>query len=141
MSIDKEVNYDYEDDLENSNNSKSINSSAKNSGSIYYEELLEKIVFDPQELNVLKKTITDLSIGLIKPHQLKKLILKSYIRIFEEIGEFIPFYFEQELRKRAIHPKLSEEILEKDKLLEELGERINRIYLNLKEKVQGFSNV
>jgi len=140
QNISPDLRYDVENELEGQDCSESIIVSARNSNNTYYEELLEKIVFNPEELNILKKTITDLSVGIIKPQQLKKLILKNYIRIFEEVSEFIPFYFEQELKKRSIDPNLSEEIREKDKFLEELGERINNIYLKLKKQAKDYSD-
>lgn len=140
-NISLELKYDYEKYMEHPNNSELIERISRNSDITYFEELLEKIVFDPKELNQLKNSTRDLSIGIIKPHQLKKLILKSYIRIFEELIEFIPFYFEQELNKKSIISNLADENREKDKLLEELGERINNIYLNLKERVQAYSNL
>jgi hypothetical protein len=135
-----EFNYDYENESETINSSESSEMTNENSGITYIEELLEKIVFDPKELNKLKKSISNLTSGIIKPHQIKKLILKSYIRIFEELVEFIPFYFEQELNKRTINSELEAEIKEKDKFLEELGERINNIYLKLNERVQNGTN-
>ena len=140
---------DDEIDMDDHQSSKSIEPSLVDSGNTYLQELLEKILFDPKELNLLKKSINDLNNKIITANQLKKLILKSFIRIFEELVEFIPFYFTQELNKKSIKKvshelglidsNLAEEIQEKDKLLEELGERINKIYLSLKEKVQGFS--
>ena len=126
--------------MEEISSSVSIAASSLDTDKTSFKETLEKILFNPTELNKLKKTIQDLNIGITKPSQLKKLILESYIRIFEELGEFIPSYLEYKLNYKSIDAHIGEEVQEKDKLLEELGERINNIYLKLKKKAEDHAN-
>lgn len=96
------------------------------------QETLEKIVFNSEELNHLKIAINELILGKLKSKPFKTYILNSYARILEEILSFIPFVLDQQInRLREYHPSLSNEIMEKDNLLEEFGQRINNIYLNL----------
>ncbi len=99
------------------------------------QETLEKVIFDHEELILLKNAINELIIGALKPSQFKRLILNSYVRILEDITSFIPFVLDQHLNGLKSHnPELLKELKEKDKLLEEVSQKINKIYLNLQNK-------
>ena len=94
----------------------------------YIRPNLEKIIFDEKELKKLKGSVVDLMLEKIAPKNFKELVLSSYARIFEESIEYISFFLAQRQKN------LFNEIEEKDKLLEQLGQRINQIYLALKDK-------
>ena len=99
------------------------------------QETLEKVIFDHEELILIKNAINELIIGALKPSQFKRLILNSYVRILEDITSFIPFVLDQHLNGLKSHnPELLKELKEKDKLLEEVSQKINIIYLNLQKK-------
>lgn len=104
---------------------------------------LEKIIFDENDLNKLKQTINDLTLGLIEPKKLKEIIINSRFRLLEELLEFFPFYLKHDNFQHSVEeftnesdldPCLNEELKEKDELLQELGNRIDKIFNKLKDK-------
>ena len=99
------------------------------------QEFLEKVIFDHEELNSLKKAINELTVGTLKPQLFKRIILNSYVRILEDITSFIPFVLNQHLYSlKSYNPELLKELKEKDAFFEELGQKINKIYLSLQKK-------
>ena len=99
------------------------------------QETLEKVIFDHEELISLKNAINELTVGTLKPPQFKRYILDSYVRILEDITSFINFVLDQHIcGLKSYNPELLKELKEKDKLLEEFGQKINKIYLNLQKK-------
>jgi len=108
---------------------------------------LEKIIFNENDFNILKQTINDLALGLTEPKKLKETIINSRFRLLEDLLEFFPFYLKhdniqlsvEEFTKESENsdPRVSEELKEKDDLLQELGHRIDNIYNKLKSKNNG----
>lgn len=105
-------------------------------------EMIEQIILNENELESLKILINDLSAGKINSKQLKIAIIKSRATALKRIMDIFPFFHkrivnQQEIDKfvlntTAIDPKLIHELEEKDKFLEEIGIRINKIVSNLK---------
>ena len=96
-------------------------------------DVLERIIFNEHELKHLKTEINKFTLGNITSQQLKKTVLTSYIRIFEDIDKFISFLIAQESKKLGSESNFSQnDQEEKDKLLDELAVRINNIYTKLK---------
>jgi len=104
-----------------------------------FSEMIEKIFFDERELEDLKSLITDVSTGKIAPKQLKLTIIENRARMINRISQIFPFYYKQLSNQREIdnftynenNSNVNEELEEKNKLLEELGERIYTIKTKL----------
>lgn len=100
---------------------------------VIIHDVLERIIFNQHELKILKTEINKFFLGNITSKQLKKTVLTSYIRIFEDVDKFISFLIAQESKKLGIVYNSSQyEQEDKDKLLDELALRINNIYTKLK---------
>jgi len=107
--------------------------------------LLEKIIFNENDFDLLKKSIKELSIGKIEPKNLKKTIIQSRIKILDELLDIFPFYIEQMNKKQTIdeyikknqNSDLFKEIKEKDEFLSEIALKIQTIFTKLKEKGKG----
>jgi len=105
-------------------------------------EMIEQILLNEKELEILKVLINDLSAGKIGAKQLKIAIIKSRTSALKRIIDIFPFFHkriisQQEIDKftlntTTIDPDLIHELEEKDKFLEEMGIRIQKIVSNLK---------
>ncbi len=104
-------------------------------------EMVEQILLNEKELESLKVLINQLSAGKIESRQLKIAIIKSRANALKLILGIFPFFHKriinlQEIEKFTVENKISPEIIqeleEKNKFLEEIGIRINRIVSNLK---------
>jgi hypothetical protein len=109
-----------------------------------FPAVLEKIVFNKEELAELKDFITKFSTGEIDTTQLKQYILQTRIRIINDLTEFFPFYVEKmKIKEESLKnikknkgadgdiSRLLEQIKERDDLLNNLIPRI----LNLEKKI------
>jgi hypothetical protein len=102
-------------------------------------EMIEKILFDERELEILKSLITDLSTGRIAPKKLKLAIIENRARIINRISHIFPFYYKQLANQReidhfaynGISSNVDNELEERNKLLEGLGERLYTIKTKL----------
>jgi protein tyrosine phosphatase len=101
-------------------------------------EMIELILLNEKELEILKVLINELSAGKIDAKQLKMAIIKSRATALKRIIDIFPFFHkriinQQEIDKFAgnINPEVIQELEEKDKFLEEIGVRINKIVNNL----------
>ncbi len=103
--------------------------------------MIEQILLNDQELDMLKVLINDLNAEKIDSKQLKIAIIKSRANALKRIFDIFPFYHkriinQQEIDKFTMENKISpetiQELEEKDKFLEEIGIRINKILSNLK---------
>ncbi|MHA2007543.1 MAG: hypothetical protein ACXABO_19425 [Promethearchaeota archaeon] len=101
----------------------------------YLSEVIEKIIFDENELNSLKLLIRDLSLGKTEPIKLRKAILNSRVLMMERIVNLFPFYQRQVsnivernegLNSQTIQ-NLENELEERTKFLEEVGNRVHNI--------------
>lgn len=104
-------------------------------------EMVEEILLNKDELESLKILINDLSTGKIESKQLKIAIIKSRANALERILDIFPFFHKRIINQQEIDkftdinnssPDLIQELEEKNKFLEELGIRINKIASNLK---------
>ncbi len=119
--------------IENPPQKNSLEASEVRAREVVIHDVLERIIFNEHELKILKTEINKFTLGNITSKQLKKTVLTSYIRIFEDIDKFISFLIAQESKKLASMYKSSQnEQEEKDILLDELALRINNIYTKLK---------
>ena len=113
-----------------------------------FEQVVEKIIFNDDELEELKIAIRNFTEGKIGGKELKHLLLLCRGRMVEEITDFGFFFAEKRSKKlmqtlrntqqtsspTKVESQLREEISEKNKLLETVAERINGFVLNVKNK-------
>jgi len=107
-----------------------------------FEQVVEKIVFDEEELEELKIAIRHFTEGKIQAKQLKQKLLQSRGRMVKEISSFLDFCIDrvrhssqnQDPRKnsdtnqfRLENNQLQKEITEKNELLETVAKKINFI--------------
>lgn len=103
-------------------------------------EVLEKIVFNEELLDVLKNAIDGATVDKMSSKQLKLLIIEQRTKIFEDLLEFFPYHVKQYLILNSLDaftnsqgdPELNRELEEKNQFLEEVGIRISRIHEKLK---------
>ncbi len=130
-----------EDNLAIPQNRESLDSTGEFAPEVNIHDILERIIFDKRELTALKTTISAFTQGSITPKELKKTVLASYIRIFEDIAKFISFFLTQESKKLGdAYSSSQKEQEEKDTLLDHLALRINNIYKKLKAYPDSFFN-
>ncbi len=111
----------------------------------YINEMLEKLIFEEEDLKRLKFSIDQVVSGHLTSKQLREQIIESRGKIVERLLEYIPFYLEQWSIGNSIneftntsgidsHSELEEKLNEKNKFLEEVGIRLNRIHEKLRQK-------
>jgi hypothetical protein len=100
--------------------------------------MVEQILLNEKELEKLKILINDLSAGKINSKQLRLAIIKSRAMALKRILDIFPFFHkriinQQEIDKFTgnINPEVTQELEDKDKFLEEIGIRINKIVSKL----------
>ena len=107
-----------------------------------FEQVVEKIVFDEEELEELKITIKNVIEGKIQAKQLKQKLLLCRGRIVKDISKFLGFCIDR-VRNSSQTPvrriftasnqsdlandQLRQEIAEKNVLLETIAKRINTV--------------
>jgi hypothetical protein len=106
-------------------------------------EIVEEILLNKKELESLKVLINELSKGKIDSKQLKVAIIKSRANALKRILHIFPFFHkriinQQEINKFALNdepisPKITQELEEKNRFLEQIGIRINKIVSSLKQ--------
>ena len=108
---------------------------------MYIEQIVEKNIFDENELERLKIAIKNFSEGKTSARELKLLILRCRGRILEDITAFIFFIKKAQIKNKVnlennhnqpilstdVESQLREEISEKSELLETVAQRINRL--------------
>jgi hypothetical protein len=102
--------------------------------------LLEKIIFNENDLNEFQTVINNVSSGSYGPRQLKEKIILSRVRILEELKDLFPFYMNQIVKKQSIEQfvengqdsELIAELKEKKEFLTDIAMIINNIYEKLK---------
>jgi len=107
-----------------------------------FEQVVEKIVFDEEELEELKIAIRHFTEGKIQAKQLKQKLLQSRGRMVKDISSFLDFCIDrvrcssqnQYPRKiadtnqfRLENNQLQKEIAEKNELLETVAKKVNFI--------------
>ena len=101
-----------------------------------FEQVLEKIIFDEEELIELKGVVGEFTEGKVQPIQLKKKILLCRSRMLEDLIEFLLFYInskKQEKELKTMDFKLKQELDERNELLEMVANRVNQLVAKLKK--------
>jgi hypothetical protein len=112
---------------------------------MYIEQIVEKIIFDENELERLKIAIKNSTEGKTSARELKQLILQCRGRMLEDIAAFIFFIKKAQIKHKVnlennrnqpilstdVESQLREEISEKNELLEIVAQRINRLVYKL----------
>ncbi|MFX0104429.1 MAG: hypothetical protein ACFE75_02930 [Candidatus Hodarchaeota archaeon] len=108
------------------------------------EEMLEKIVFDKENLTILKNAISKVDTGEISLKELRQQIIELRVRLLDNLLKFFPFYLKQAITEKSLRDftqdtnnmaQLEQELEERNELLEEVGTRINRVFETLKDKL------
>ena len=93
---------------------------------------LEQIIFRKDELKKLAKNITKLKKEEISLEDYKMILLKSRVRILNDITEFMNFYIKTQLNSdpSAKHKNdvLNTELKNKTLLLEDIAKRLQKLY-------------
>ena len=116
-----------------------------------FEQIVEKIIFNEDELEKLKTAIRNFTEKKTGARELKRLLLQCRSRMVEEITEFAFFFTERKTKvllqkvENKRHPsssikiesQLREEIKEKNELLETVAKRVNLLVSKLNNEDSG----
>ena len=111
----------------------------------HIEHILEKIIFDENELERLKIAIKNFTEGKTSARDLKLLLLQCRGRILEDITAYIFFIENAQIENKMnsennqnqprlstdVESQLREEISEKNELLETVAQRVNHLVYKL----------
>lgn len=111
----------------------------------HIEQLIEKIIFDENELERLKIAIKNFTEGKTNARELKLLILQCRGRILEDITAYIFFVEKAQIKNKLnsennqnqlilstdVESQLREEISKKNELLETVAQRVNHLVSKL----------
>jgi len=110
-----------------------------------FEQVVEKIIFNEDELTELKIAIKNFTEGKTNAKELKHLLLQCRGRMVEEITDF-GFFFakkrtanlmetlrhkQQPSSQIKVEDQLRKELIEKNELLETVAERVNKLVSKL----------
>jgi len=110
-----------------------------------FEQVVEKIIFNDDELTELKIAIKNFTEGKTNAKELKHLLLQCRGRMVEEITDF-GFFFakkrtanlmetlrhkQQPSSQIKVEDQLRKELIEKNELLETVAERVNKLVSKL----------
>ncbi len=113
-----------------------------------FEQVIEKIVFNEEELEELKIAIRNFTEGNIKAKQLKQKLLKSRGRMVKDISHFLSFCIDriknenitsednQPAKKNQFKEpdiQLQQDLFEKNELLNIVANKVNNLVENLKK--------
>ena len=110
-----------------------------------FEQVVEKIIFNDDELEELKIAIRNFTEGITSAKELKGLLLQCRVRMVEDITDFAFFFAEKrtedllqsEKNKEQlpstikVETQLREDIKEKNELLEAVAKRVNQLVSKL----------
>ena len=110
-----------------------------------FEHVVEKIIFNNDELEELKIAIKNFTEGKASGKELKHLLLQCRGRMVEEITDFGFFFAEKRTKKLMqtlrntqqpsspsnLESQLRDEIIEKNELLETVARRVNNLVSKL----------
>jgi len=114
-----------------------------------FEQVVEKIVFDEEELDELRIIIRKFTEGKIHAKQLKQKLLQSRGRMVKDISNFLSFCIDRirsddkasEVPKIAIknqsnqtNIRLQQDLIERNELLKVVANKVNYIVSNIKKK-------
>ncbi|MHA2287694.1 MAG: hypothetical protein ACXABG_02785 [Promethearchaeota archaeon] len=114
-----------------------------------FEQVVEKIVFDEDELETLKTAIREFSNGKMNAKHLKQLLLQCRGRIVNDVSQFLSFCIDRKknedlsseddksakdklINQTYIH--LQQELSEKNELLKTVAKKVNSLAENFKKK-------
>ena len=103
-------------------------------------EMVEKILFDPEELDNLKELITSVSEKTIPSRMLKKKIIEARQSMLNHIIELFPFYNKSLTNKKELDnfgnggSEAKKELEEKNSLLEQLGTKLQELEARLQKE-------
>ena len=112
-----------------------------------YEQVVEKIVFDEEELEELKIAIKDFSNGKMNAKLLKQMLLRCRGRIVNDVSHFLSFCIDriknEDLTSNINKPakdgelnlnviQLKQDLSEKNELLKVVAHKVNNLVENLK---------
>ena len=107
-----------------------------------YEQVVEKIVFDADELEELKITIRNFTEGKIQAKQLKQKLIQNRGRMVKDFSNFLSFCVDRirnddkssEVPKVAINNqsnqtniRLQQDLIERNELLKVVANKVNQI--------------
>ena len=104
--------------------------------------IIENVLFNEEQLNQLKQLINDLSDGLLSPKEFRAYIIRQKNLHVEKILELFPYFMRQMKMKDSLsqftgdslNDKTHNELQEKDKFIEHIAIRINKIFNKLSKK-------
>lgn len=114
-----------------------------------YEQVVEKIVFDEEELEELKIIIRNFTEGKIEAKQLKQKLLLCRGRMVKDISNFLSFCIDRIKREvvatedekpakmdlsNQSDMQLQKDLFEKNELLKVVANKVSNIVENLKKK-------
>ena len=103
-------------------------------------EMVEKILFDPEELNKLKMLITSVSERTIPARILKETILEFRKNMMNRILQLFPFYNKSLTNQKEIDnfgnggSDAKKELEEKNDLLEHIGDKLHELEMRLQKE-------
>ena len=121
---------------------------AKSQDLANFENMVEKIIFDDNELENLKIAIKNFTEGKTTAKELKGLLLQCRGRMVEDITDFAFFFAEKRTKNllqaekdkeqlpstTKVESQLREEIREKNELLEMVAQRVNKLVSKFSNK-------
>lgn len=102
----------------------------------FLRELLEKILFDENELIKLKNGIGQLVSGDLSSREFKERIIQLRTSLLEELMKFYPYYLNQCIQENPFSKDQNkdtykQQLKERDSLLERIGIRLQKLYEKL----------
>ncbi|HEC38269.1 MAG TPA: hypothetical protein ENI29_08530 [bacterium] len=97
-------------------------------------DIIEPVLFKEEELSELKNLINDVGANKIEPKQLRKAIIDNRVRIMGRLIDSFFFQIKREVAQQEINNftgtnhQIQSEVEEKDRLLEQIAERLQTIY-------------
>ena len=115
---------------------------AKENLNLYQQ--IEKILFNENNLNTLKNSISNLSKGVLTSKRVKEQIIEFRLNAVKEIVKLFNFYHKQltivtsldEYSSIPNNHNLEQELSEKNQFLQVVAKRIRDIYSKLKLKLE-----
>jgi len=106
----------------------------------YLGEMVEKIVFDPKELEELKNLITAISTQKVPARKLKERIIEIRGGMMNRILQLFPVYNKSLSNNKEIdnfgngNADLTKELEEKNSLLEQVGTKLQELEVKLQKE-------
>ena len=123
---------------------------AKSQESEDFKQVVEKIVFDEEELEELKITIRNFTEGKVQAKELKQKLIQNRGRMVKDFSNFLSFCVDRirnddkasEVPKVAINNqsnqtniRLQQELIKRNELLKDVANKVNRIVSKKKKLI------